>query len=461
MVSYAKDAEWFRWSTACIEKNLTGYRRVVVVAPIQDAKLFDSIARERRNVQMHYIPDWPRAGYHWQQWVKMNADTYSDADIILHVDSDVFIKEPVDVSGFLHDGNPGWLWAYYTDVTDAIVWKEPTERAFGGVVEREFMQGLPAPIRRETYAVAREWIRERHHMDCAEYIRACATRGNQSFSEFNFMGAVAYHAQRELYHWVDRNRDPWPPAYHKSRQFWSHAPIADHMLEIQQMLHGGSTSHIRTTNRGIWVLSNDTHISRWVEQQNRLDFDVPLLNRLCAYIRPGDVVVDVGAFIGDHTLAYARATHGVSTGRVLAFEPNPTAYECLKRNMAALEHVQCFRAGLSDSGGNACLCESPNAGASYLIPGTGIPLVTLDSFQLTRLNFIKIDAEGYEMRILRGAQETIRRCRPVMFIEINDGALRRAGEDPNQVMIWIAAQGYRIEGARHGEPQYDILCLPT
>lgn len=461
-VTYRNDANWFRYSLAILRKNLTGWRKIVVVAPEQDRTIFDEITAGQSDITVHYIPDWPGRGYHWQQFCKLSADQYSDATYIGHMDSDVYIKEPTAIGDFFFNDKPGWLWAYYGDVRadDAGVWRKPTERAFGGPVEREFMEGFMFIFKRELYALCRQHIQRVHGVPCRAYIEAAANDGNVSFSEFNFMGAVAYVHAHDDYHWVDRNREPWPAGFHRTRQFWSHAKFEDCLPEIRQMLDGGNDHRIRVTNRGIWVLSNDTHISRWVEQENRLDHDVPTLQRLCRYIKPGDTVVDVGAFIGDHTIAYARATHGAPGGRVLAFEPNAPAFECLKRNLAGFGHVECINAGLSDEPGEMAVAVDPNAGASHLKAGVGVQIRTLDSMDLDRLDFLKIDAEGMELRILAGAERTIVACRPVLYIEINRGALERAGASASAVLQWLGDHGYQVTGVEDG-PQFDVLCVPA
>lgn len=462
MVSYSKDAEWFRWATATIEKNLTGIRRIVAVAPVQDRMIFDGIARERTMLTMHYIPDWPGGGYYWQQWVKMLADTYTDAPFIAHMDSDTFIAKPTAIEEFFVGKKPAWLWSYYAAAADANVWRGPTERATGLVCEREFMQSFPFLLHRSTYAVCREHMEKTSGRTCEQFIRECIPQPGQppGFSEFNFMGRVAWEKQRKLYHWVDRNAEEWPAAVHKSRHFWSHAPLQDCLPEIQQMLAGkDDQQNIRITNRGIWVLSNDSHISKWVEQEGRLDHDTYALGRILPHIKPGDTVVDVGAFIGDHTIAYARATHGVDSGRVIAFEPNPLTFECLRRNMQGLGHVQCINKGLSDKPGEMAVVASENAGASHLGSGKGVPIITLDSLELERLDFLKIDAEGMELRILRGAAKTIARCKPTMYIEINQGALERAGTTAAEVYAELEMHGYRLTGIEDG-PQFDIFALP-
>lgn len=459
IVSFSRDAEWFRSSVAVLEKNLTGYRQIIAVAPIQDKHLFDPIAAERKAVKMEYIEDWPGAGYYWQQNVKLHADIYSDADIICHVDSDVFIKEHADVSEFFSGGKPAWLWAYYTDL-DGFPWKAPTEKSTGLRCPQEFMQGFPFFVHRSTYQLCRNHIQITHGRTCEQYVRECAPLGGTAFSEFNTMGRLAWEFQKDLYQWVDRNREEWPKGYHKSRQFWSHAPLHDCLPEINQMITGEVSGQLEITRKGFWVISNDTHISKWAREADRLDFDTVTLARHCKHIKPGDTVVDVGACIGDNTIAYARATAGKDTGQVLAFEPNPTAFAALKRNMAPFSHVQCYNMGLSNAHKQMTIALDPNAGASHLKDGVGIQISTLDTWKLPRLAFMKIDAEGMELQILKGAIKTIERCKPVMYIEINRGALVRAGTSPEEVRTWLEHRGYVIQNWIIGSPQFDITCKP-
>lgn len=214
---------------------------------------------------------------------------------------------------------------------------------------------------------------------------------------------------------------------------------------------------IRCTKNGHWILVNDTHISEWVEQHGRLDFDGHLLPRVLPYIKPGMTVVDVGAFIGDHTHAYAKAVIGVDSGRVLAFEPNAWPFEALKRNMQGHGHVECINKGLSSFPGTMSIEQSPNAGASHLVAGGDVEVTTLDSYGLHACDLIKIDAEGLEMFILQGAWQTIARHNPVLVLEINLGALAKNGTIPDDIYSWLRLRGYKIHGVEKG-PQFDIIC---
>jgi hypothetical protein len=215
---------------------------------------------------------------------------------------------------------------------------------------------------------------------------------------------------------------------------------------------------MKILNNGIRVIEGDTHISLWVEQSGRLDHDQYALPVILKHIANGDCVVDAGAFIGDHTIAYLRAVG--SEGKVIAFEPNPAAYDCLVLNC---KEAYCIRSGLGDKEEFISIEPSENAGASHLTNGKlgSISVVTLDSYNLDRLNFFKIDVEGYELKALLGAEKTISKHKPKMWIEINPGALAKQNTTPEEIFGLIMGHGYTIEAfPDFSEDQYDILCVP-
>jgi FkbM family methyltransferase len=207
---------------------------------------------------------------------------------------------------------------------------------------------------------------------------------------------------------------------------------------------------------GIAVIEGDTHISKWVEDEGRLDHDQYALPIILEHIKDGDVVVDAGAFIGDHTIAYAKAVG--SNGTVMAFEPNPAAYECLVHNCP---NVFAFNFGLGDKSEELKLAIDINAGASHVGDGDQVIKVRqLDSIPFKRLDFIKIDVEGFELMALHGAKKTIEAHRPAMWIEINVHALKRQGVVPVQIFEMLHDIGYEIKMyPEEGGMQYDILCI--
>lgn len=211
--------------------------------------------------------------------------------------------------------------------------------------------------------------------------------------------------------------------------------------------------------KGIAILEEDHCICKWVQESGRLDHDQSALPVILPYVK--GTVIDVGAFIGDHTIAYAR-----KATKVIAFEPNKSAFECLEYNLNGKKNVELRNEGLGDNVGSISLTEvETNIGMTYAEESKkGVKCITIDSLDLKSLDFIKIDAEGYEHKILKGAEETIKKFKPVMVIEINNHALNRNGTSDNDIYIYLNELGYNYRNIYPGGPihdtQLDLLCTP-
>lgn len=227
-------------------------------------------------------------------------------------------------------------------------------------------------------------------------------------------------------------------------------------------------SEIEQTPEGYWVIKGESHLNGWVRQSKRLDHDFGFVSEICSHIKRGSLVVDVGANIGDHTIAYIEAAgpHGL----VIAYEPHPLAFECLWRNCRSSINI---RTALGNSLGNVSFArDEMNVGASYIsYSGTHtVALTTLDSemhrlsnqIGSRQLSLIKIDCEGYELEILKGARQTILSHKPIMVAELNKGALERAGTSQQEVLDYVQELGYRIQfrGGGIGSAQPDLFCFP-
>jgi FkbM family methyltransferase len=212
----------------------------------------------------------------------------------------------------------------------------------------------------------------------------------------------------------------------------------------------------------IATIEGDTHVGPWAIESGRLDHDQNMLPLLREFIPRGGVVLDVGAYIGDHTVFYAEQVG--TSGTVIAMEPNPEAFACLHHNTKSLSQVIKHHAGASDSGHTISIATQANGGASYGIRGGSIPCVTIDSIGLERCDFIKLDCEGMEVRALHGACDTLISLRPVLLIEVNAGALERQGATSKHLFAFVRSLGYTCRNVYGGQPmegpQFDILCEP-
>jgi FkbM family methyltransferase len=221
---------------------------------------------------------------------------------------------------------------------------------------------------------------------------------------------------------------------------------------------------MKITNEGIAVIESDTHICRWIQESGRLDHDQNLLPRIAKYISNGDTVVDVGAYVGDHTICYSCLVGG--HGKVLAFEPNAEAFECLQHNLSQSKNTQCLRMALGSSVGSASIDDScSNKGMAHLTQGNDVDVSTLDHLNLDRLNFMKIDCEGFELNVLQGGEQTIRKLMPVILIEINDATLGRYAISRNDIFMLLHSYGYRYRNVYRGRSlhgsQLDVICTPA
>lgn len=219
---------------------------------------------------------------------------------------------------------------------------------------------------------------------------------------------------------------------------------------------------MRITKEGWGIVDRDTHMGRWVEEHGRLDFDLSALRCYLPLFREGDVLLNVGANIG----CYAKAFVG-KAGRIICLEPNAEALECLRHNLSRHPEVTIHPFAASDRDARCAVrCVNDNIGMAYVeedAAGT-VEARAIDGLGLGRVDFILMDCEGFELRALEGAKETIRRCQPVMVIEVNDVTLARVGITRRELFAWLESEGYAFRNiyAALGfdEDQFDIVCFP-
>lgn len=148
---------------------------------------------------------------------------------------------------------------------------------------------------------------------------------------------------------------------------------------------------------------------------------------LAQVIRPGDFVVDIGAHIGTHTVAFSAMAG--AQGAVIAFEPQRFAFQTLCGNVAlnGLTNVLCFNQAVGAARGKLTVpvldpFRPTNFGGLNIegkAKGETVEIVPLDDLGLTDCRVIKADVEGMEIEVLKGAKATIQRYRPVLFLENN------------------------------------------
>ncbi|HWA62607.1 MAG TPA: FkbM family methyltransferase [Caulobacteraceae bacterium] len=205
--------------------------------------------------------------------------------------------------------------------------------------------------------------------------------------------------------------------------------------------------------RASWL----AHLFKAATQQHHRDLE-PLLRPLV----PADgVVLDVGAHAGQFAKLFARLA---PRGQVWAFEPSAYARSILVPALALnglSRRVHVVPAGLSDAPGELVLhtplkrtgalgfgtAHLGEGGEALGVHDQAVRLLTLDAFAaergLDRLDVIKIDIEGWELRALMGGAATLARFRPAILLEADAAMLARAGDDPAALFGFLEGLGYR------------------
>ena len=198
-------------------------------------------------------------------------------------------------------------------------------------------------------------------------------------------------------------------------------------------------------NRNIWDVINDLTLDfkfryvpfrgyyryRSYKYKTRKDIEMGLLQFLCS---PSKASVDIGANLGLFTYYLARFSP-----MVYAFEPNPYPYRILQYVID--KNVKLEQVAITDISGevelviprtskgwssNGASLEQHKRKGNYII--VKVPGYRLDDLDLGEIGFIKIDTEGHELAVLRGAQKTIETHRPNLFVEVEYSHLRE--KDP-------------------------------
>lgn len=175
--------------------------------------------------------------------------------------------------------------------------------------------------------------------------------------------------------------------------------------------------------------------------------------------RPGSVFLDIGANYGywsRYVLIDSRMRK-LSDVSVVCFEPLPANYELLVENMkyipASNSCVRCEAMAVGDAAGT-CFMNSSNEDpgssfASYSGGSIECAVTTVDGYvrehKLRNIALMKVDVEGFELRVLRGAGNTIRRDRPLIICEVIDSHLARTGASKEELMQEMLELGYSSE----------------
>lgn len=225
---------------------------------------------------------------------------------------------------------------------------------------------------------------------------------------------------------------------------------------------GGTEKKIKEINGIVFELDLDQVIDASLYYSDTFEENIESL--IASSLKPGMVVMDIGANIGYHTFRMAKQV--APTGKVYAIEPTQRAFNRLLHNAdlnPEIKNIRYLKYALSNSdlGTMPVTFES-----SYRLDDSRdadtelIEFLTLDSLsereQIPHVDFIKIDVDGFESKIICGAQRLLSRIpAPTLLLEINPSEMARNGDNPEELSDVFINLGYKFQ-TEYGESIPDL-----
>jgi FkbM family methyltransferase len=169
-------------------------------------------------------------------------------------------------------------------------------------------------------------------------------------------------------------------------------------------------------------------------------------------VREGQVIIDVGANVGYYTIQLSKKIG--STGKIIAIEPDTDTFDILRQNcnLNNLNNVELQNVAVGAKNEKIKLFRSDtHSGISSLVENVGSNSITIDAITLDgllgdkykKINWVKIDVEGYEVFVLKGAEKSLSRIETIL-IEIHEEILRQNDQSPQDVIQILKESGFAI-----------------
>lgn len=204
---------------------------------------------------------------------------------------------------------------------------------------------------------------------------------------------------------------------------------------------------------GVWLPDGEQHLVEWMRKKNqvvdgKLTYQWDKLQAALRWVKAWRVAVDVGAHCGlwsMHLYPRFRELH--------AFEPVAAHRQCWEANMGAeRDGALLYPFALGETEGKVAIYTAPTSSGDSWVDGEGdIPMRRLDDFDLQYVDFMKLDCEGYELFALRGARETLGRCRPCVIVEQKPGRAQKFGLPETGAVDYLQSLGAKLRQSISGD----------
>lgn len=210
------------------------------------------------------------------------------------------------------------------------------------------------------------------------------------------------------------------------------------------MLNGYETTGFKRIRDGwLWPVEDTECAAVVFDWLSDLDVAYP-------HIKNWQVCVQAGGNMGVWPKALARKFQKVYT-----FEPEPRNFYCLVHNCPEPQILK-FNCGLGETRKLASMgYEGSNMGACYIRDGADFPILRVDDLPLSACDFIQFDLEGYDYFAIQGAEQTIKRFKPVIMVE-DKGLSKKYGVEQGAVISHLESWGYRVAA----KPHRDVILAP-
>lgn len=212
---------------------------------------------------------------------------------------------------------------------------------------------------------------------------------------------------------------------------------------------------------GMYLPDHEQHMVAWITANNtvidgKLTYQYAKLNAAMEFVKNWRTAIDAGAHCGFWSVHLVKRFQ-----EVYAFEPVAEHRACFIKNVPSVDgnsaRLRLYHCALGEREGEVAMTiEQGSSGGTYIATnghaGEHVPVCTLDSQKIANVDFLKIDVEGYELFVVRGGEQTIRRDRPCIVIEQKPkGLAERYGQTRMAAVELLQSWGAKIQFEMSGD----------